>query len=258
MNQHIEKIIYRAGGFVKRNSSTILTCIGAAGVIATAVTAGFGAIKASKLMDEAREEKGEELTALETVRAVAPAYIPPIAIGISTITCIFGANAFNKRQQASLISAYALLKESYSEYRKTVTDIYGEDADEKVKSVICEKKYESFDFKPNDENMRVFYEETYGDFFEASEADVYYALYHFNRNFQLRGYADVAELHEFLGLPVKDSDEVIGWNMDDYYESGLIPWIDFQFIEKTLDDGMSYFILCPEWEPSTLLLKDYI
>lgn len=258
MNQNIEKFIYRAGGFVKRNSSTILTCIGAAGVIATAVTAGFGAIKASKLLDEAREEKDEELTALETVCAVAPAYIPPVVIGVSTIVCIFGANALNKRQQASLISAYALLKESYSEYRNTVTDIYGADADEKVKSVIYEKKYESSDFKPTDKNKLVFYEEYYGDFFEASESDIYYALYHFNRNFQLRGYATVAEFHEFLNLPVKEADKALGWSDGDFYESGLVPWIDFYFIEKTLDDGMSYMIICPQFEPSTEFMADYI
>ena len=243
MNLTPTKILYRTGGFVKRNSATILTCIGAAGVIATAVTAGFGTIKASKLIAETREEKGEELTKLEIVCAVAPAYIPPVIIGVSTIACIFGANALNKRQQASLISAYALLKESYSEYRKTVTDIYGDDADDKVKSVICEKKYESSEFKPNDENMLVFYMESYGDFFEASESDIYYAMYHFNRNFQLRGYATVAEFHEFLNLPVKEADKAIGWSDGDFYESGLVPWIDFYFIEKTLDDGMSYMII---------------
>lgn len=258
MNQHIEKIIYRAGGFVKRNSSAILTCIGAAGVIATAVTAGFGAIKASKIMDEAREEKGEELTTLEMVCTVAPAYIPSVVIGVSTIACIFGANALNKRQQASLISAYALLKESYSEYRKTVTDIYGEEADEKVKSVIYEKKYESSDFKPNDENKLVFYEEYYGDFFEASEADIYYAIYHFNRNFQLRGYAAVAELHRFLELPVRDSAEAIGWNDCEFIEDGLTPWIDFYFDKKTLDDGMMYYIISPQFAPSADFMKDYI
>ena len=257
MNQHIEKIIYRAGGFVKRNSSTILTCIGAAGVIATAVTAGFGAIKASKLIAETREEKGEELTKLEIVCAVAPAYIPPVIIGVSTIACIFGANALNKRQQASLISAYALLKESYSEYRKTVTDIYGSDADDKVKSVIYEKKYESSDFKPNDENKLVFYEEYYGDFFEASEADIYYAIYHFNRNFQLRGYATVAEWHRFMDLPVQDSEEAIGWCDEDFYEDGLTPWIDFFFDKKTLDDGMTYYVIYPQFAPSAEFMKDY-
>ena len=258
MNQNIEKFIYRAGGFVKRNSATILTGIGAAGVIATAVTAGFGAIKASKLIAETREEKGEELTKLEIVCAVAPAYIPPVVIGISTIACIFGANALNKRQQASLISAYALLKESYSEYRKTVTDIYGEEADEKVKSVINEKKYESTEVKPKGENKLVFYEEYYGEYFEASEADIYYAIYHFNRNFQLRGYATVAEFHEFLNLPVKEADKAIGWSDGDFYESGLVPWIDFYFIEKNLDDGMSYTIICPQFEPSTEFMADYI
>lgn len=258
MNQHIEKIIYRAGGFVKRNSATILTCIGAAGVIATAVTAGFGAIKASKLLDEAREEKDEELTALETVCAVAPAYIPPIVLGISTMACIFGANALNKRQQASLISAYAVLQNGYSEYCKKVNELYGENADETVKEALIEEKFKSVDFKPNSENISVFYESYYGDFFETSDADIFYAIYHFNRNFQLRGYASVAELHEFLGLPVQEADKAIGWNAEAFWEDGLVPWIDFEFYTKALDDGMEYTVMSPTWSAYSEFMTNYI
>lgn len=258
MNLNLTKILYRSGGYIKKNSSTILTCLGGVGLIATAVATGFGSIKASKMVIDAREEKGEELTKLETVCAAAPAYIPPIVLGVSTLVCIFGANALNKRQQAALISAYAVLQNGYSEYRKKVNELYGENADETVKEALIEEKFKSVDFKPNSENISVFYESYYGDFFEASDADIFYAIYHFNRNFQLRGYASVAELHEFLGLPVQEADKAIGWNAEGFWEDGLVPWIDFEFYTKALDDGMEYTVMSPTWSAYSEFMTNYI
>ena len=64
--------------FLKRNSSTILTCVGAVGVIATTVTAVKSTPKALALLDHAKEEKGEDLTKLARVKIAGPAYIPSI------------------------------------------------------------------------------------------------------------------------------------------------------------------------------------
>ena len=84
-------------GFMKRNSATILTCIGAAGVAATAVLSATQTPKALRLIEEAKKEKGEELTKVEVVKAAAPAYIPAVAVGGATEACILGSNVLNKR-----------------------------------------------------------------------------------------------------------------------------------------------------------------
>ena len=94
--------------FLKKNASTILTCIGSAGVIATSVMAVKATPKALALLENAETEKGEGLTKIEKIKVVGPAYIPAVLIGASTIACIFGANILNQRQQAALMSAYAL------------------------------------------------------------------------------------------------------------------------------------------------------
>ena len=62
--------------FIKRNASTILTCIGATGVVATAVMVAKEAPKALSLLEDAKEEKGEELTKWEKVKIAGPVYIP--------------------------------------------------------------------------------------------------------------------------------------------------------------------------------------
>ena len=126
-------------------ASTILTCIGAIGVIATGIVTAKTVPKASKLLEKAEEEKGEELTVIEKIKTAGPVYIPAITIGASTIACIFGANILNKRTQASLASAYALIDNSYKEYRNKVKVLYGEEAEQKIVVVVAKDQYEEYE-----------------------------------------------------------------------------------------------------------------
>lgn len=159
------------GTFWKRNGSTILAIVGAAGVVATAVLAAKETPKAIRLVEEAEEEKGEKLTTLETVKTVAPAYIPAAITGVTTIACIFGIGTLNKKQQASIASAYALLDRSYKEYRKKVNDIYGEEADDRVKDGIAKDQYE--DITPSgDSEKTLFLDFNTLQYFEAKFEDV--------------------------------------------------------------------------------------
>ena len=126
-------------------ASTILTCIGAIGVIATGIVTAKTVPKASKLLEKAAEEKGEELTTIEKIKTAGSVYIPAIAIGASTIACIFGANILNKRTQSSLASAYALIDNSFKEYRSKVKELYGEEAEQKIVEEVAKDQYEEYE-----------------------------------------------------------------------------------------------------------------
>jgi len=138
----MNKLVHQSTRFIKRDASTILTCVGGAGVVATSVMAVKATPKALMLLEAAKQEKGEELTTLETFKVAGPVYIPSVVMGVTTLACIFGANMLNKRQQASLMSAYALLDNSYKDYKKKVTELYGEQVDTKIKTEVAKDKYE--------------------------------------------------------------------------------------------------------------------
>lgn len=149
--------------FLKKHSSTILTCLGAVGVVATAVTAVKETPKAIKLLEEAEQDKGEELTKIEKVKTVASVYIPSVIIGAATISCIFGSNYINKRTQTAMIGAYALLGQSYNEYKHKVDELYGEGANEKIigemaKDNIKERKDVISDEDEDDEHIVTIFE----------------------------------------------------------------------------------------------------
>lgn len=235
--------------FVKRNLPTILTTVGAVGVVATGVTSAKATPKAIKLLQQAEEKKGEKLTVIEKVKAAGPVYIPSMIIGTATIACVFGSNAINKHRQEALISAYAVLDQSYKEYRNKVKDVLGEDADATVMSEIAKDKYEEakekFDSKDQekDDDVKLFFEEYSGRYFEATMSDVLEAEYHFNRNFALRDYADLNELYSFLGLPETEYGATIGWGRFAGESVYGYQWIDFCHVKDRMKDGTEFYRL---------------
>lgn len=156
------------------SASTILTCLGAVGVIGTAIFTAKAAPKASLLLQEAEKEKGEKLTNIEKVKVAGPVYIPSIVIGASTIICILGSNILNKRYQASLASAYALLDSSYREYKNKVKELYGEDADERVIAEIAKDKSKEIpegEILFYDHNSLQYFNSTFDEVFQKIELE---------------------------------------------------------------------------------------
>lgn len=242
--------------FFKKNASTILTVLGAAGVVATAVTAVAATPKAMELIEEAKVEKGGELTKWEITQVAAPAYVPSLVIGATTVGCILGAHVLNKRTQARLTSAYAFLNSSYKQYRKKAIDIYGEDADQKINEEIAKDKYEDEKPEIEDPTQMLFYDIYSQQYFTSTEADVQNAEYLLNRSLNIRGYASVKEFYDFLGIKSVDSGEDLGWstgmNLDYYWQE----WIDFHHQYTIMEDGLECCIIYMMQEP-TLEWQNY-
>lgn len=259
--QLLDKVCYHSVRFLKRNSSTILTCIGAAGVVATAIMAAKATPKVMRLVEEAEKEKGEELTRFEVVKIAAPAYIPSVAIGASTIACIFGANVLNQKKQAALLSAYMLADNSYKSYRNKVKELLGEETDERIQEAIL-KDHVNEDiaaYAPGLGSLELggekflFYEEIRGTYFETTMSAVLNAEYHLNRNFAMRGFVTLNEFYEFLGMSPVEFGEVLGWDVNDLAEEYESFWIDFDHHETTVaEDGLSCYIVSAVYPPKPI------
>lgn len=251
----MNKLVHRTKLFVGRNGSTILTCMAGVGLVATAVLTATSTPKAMTRVENAREEKGEELTKVETVIAAAPAYIPPILTGVATLACMFGANALNKRQQASLMSAYALIDNSYKEYKKKVNEVYGEDASQNIQSEIAKDKYEDCDIEPEN-GMKLFYDDFSGRYFESTMENVLQAEYNLNRDLNMQCYATLNDFYEYLGLIPIDGGDELGWNADMNAEYYWQSWVDFGHHKTVMDDGLEVIHITMFGEP-TLDWADY-
>ena len=244
----MNKLMHRSNLFLKRNGSTILTCVGSVGVVFTSILAVKATPKALRLLEEAKKEKGEELTKTEVLKVAGPAYIPASITGISTIACIFGANILNKRQQAAMVSAYALLDSSYKEYKKKVDELYGEGANDRVKDEIVKDKYQEDDFN-KDDDKQLFFDEFSGRYFESTIEDVQRAEYRINRDLIMRGYVYLNEFYEQLDIEPLESGYELGWseggNLARYWQV----WIDFSHRKTLIDDDLECQIVTMQCEP---------
>lgn len=243
----MNKLLNASKMFVKKNGSTILTCVGSAGVVATSIMAIKATPKAMMLLDDARKEKGDDLTKFEKVIVAGPAYIPAVVVGVSTIACIFGANALNKRQQAALMSAYALLDSTYKEYQSKVVNLYSEEADSRVKKEIAKDKYLG-DGKLVDNDV-LFYDEFSGRYFESTNAKVLKAEYETNKKISDHGGVCLNDFYRALGLEPTRYGDRLGWSVND------LP-LDFHHEKFILDDGLEGCIITFVQEP-ILGFEDY-
>ena len=244
--------------FIKRHGATILTCAGGVGVIATTVSAVKATPKAIRLLEEAKKEKGEDLTKVEKIKIAGPKYVPTVLFGVGTLACIFGANVMNKKQQAALVSAYTLIDSSYKEYKQKLKELYGEEAHENIVNAIAVEKAKEVGISAecmcanscltSDESCGdpvLFYDEWSKRYFESTIEQVITAEYHTNRNFVLRGFTVLNELYEFLGLETTDYGSEIGWTIEDE-----LYWIDFNHHKVILDNGLECYVIETPWGPS--------
>lgn len=224
-------------------------------------------IKAVDIIEEVKKEKGDELTTLDRIKATAPVYISPVLVGIGTIACFWGANIISKRNQASLMSAYALLDNSYKEYKRKVKELYGEETHNNIVDSIAKEKCKdvhisseclcsncSLETEENTSEPCLFYDEYSGRYFETTIEKVLMAEYHLNRNFILRGCSDLNELYEFLGLELTDYGSTVGWSV---FNGDDINWIDFNHRKIVLDDGLECYILEMPFAPTPEGVEDY-
>ena len=231
---------------LKKYSPFILTTLGAIGTVTTTVLAVKATPKALKLINNEENSRNEYLSNIEKVKIAWKPYIPAIISEIATITCIYGAHFLNRKSQASLISAYAFLDNSYKEYVAKTKELYGNDADSNIrKSIADDKNSEKHLLK---ENNQLFFDYETLRYFESTINNVLKAENQLNQEFAANGLVTLNDFYKLLGLDPVDFGNEIGW-----YDEGEYYEIEFEHQKITMDDGLEChsidFITAPNMLP---------
>lgn len=255
---NIQKIVYSTRGFLHRNGSTILTVVGICGGVYAAVKAVKDTPKAIELLAKAKEPddfgtmnnylEEEGFTKWDAIKTVAPIYILPVAIGISSIACLLGASVLSRRQQAALIGAYALVDAKFKEYRESAKRVYGEDADQKITDdILIAEHYDDVTLPSGD--LMLFYDSMSDRYFHSTSQNVMESESELNRLFVLRGYASLNDFYKMLGLPETLSGDILGWDAYHGPEDFGYNWVDFVHREEHLEDGSVCYAIIAPFEP---------
>ncbi len=265
----IQKMMHKPGLYIRKYSPVALSCVASVGVVVTTVLAVKATPKAMELIkaDSRNNHDGDPYayTKKEAIASAWKCYIPAVAFGVSTIACIIGANALNRRQQAALTSAYAFVNNSYKEYKDKLKEIYGEEAHQQImKELAVEKAKEiplevgtflgsqTLGFENLKEDERLFYDAIGDRYFTSTITRVLEAEYHLNRNFCLGWVPSLNDFYEFLGLEKTEYGDTVGWTNSngDYY------WIDFFHCHTDIDGTMDCWVIESYQTPTPEFLED--
>lgn len=230
--------------FMKRNSSTILSIIGGIGSITSTILAIKATPKAVNIIQDEEFKQQRQLTKKEIVALTWKEYIPTGLSLLGTLTCIFGANYLNRRNQASLVAAYSILDNSYKQYRNKAKEIYGPDADKKIINSVVKEYYDYKELQSachDENNKQLFFDYQTMRYFEASYDDVINAENKVNELYAATGYASVNDLYKFLNIEPLPYASNIGWIQNGKYKE-----IEFEHELVELDDGLQCYIIATD------------
>lgn len=249
--------------FVKDHAGWILTGLGSAGLVGTAVLTAKEAPVAHEKLKKAEWEAYEstctddytykELTWWEKIKIATPVYIPAILTGVGSLGCFWGSQIFNAKVQAGLVTAYGALAMQFDQYRGAIRDEYGEEADKKALAAanIEIQKLREANAELLAENGPFLYgiATLPGVVFEAKPIDIQEVFMQWNRNLTLRGENDLEELYEFLDIPEMCYDGAearkYGCNQHENEITWGIGYVDFELFEVETKNGPIRIIHTP-------------
>ena len=220
--------------FMKKHSPTILSIISMVGVVTTTGLAIKATPKAVELINEAKQEKEDELTTLELIKVAWKPYVPTVLSMFSTLLCIGGTAYLNQRTQATLISAYAALDRSYKEYVRKSQELHGDDSD--IKKEIAKSKYSPYKFQ--NEDTKLFFDYQTMRYFESTFNKVMSAEDKLNEELAASGYVSVNDFYKFIGIEPLEYANHIGWSDNGDYRE-----IIFQHQRVVIEDGLECWII---------------
>lgn len=202
------------------NAPTILTALGAVGVVSTAVLAAKAAPVANDCILKDREENGDYADRWDKFSRVLKVtwrpYSQTAISAISAIVCIAAAQKTNLRRQAALISAYTLSQDTLREYREEAQEIFGRKKSQELDGNVAAKKTKKDPSKESNtviigNGEAVIYDAFSGRYLKGDIEMVRKAVNDFNQLLIANSYASLNTFYELLGMEHTQMGEEFGF-----------------------------------------------
>jgi len=207
---------------LSKNSPTILTALGVAGLVSTVALAIRATPKALEILEREKEfryeEYGDELPIeiVDTIQLTWRVYLPTIGMGAATIFCIIGANNIQLRRNAALASLFSITEATLKEYQAKVVDTIGEAKEEKIRGEIAQEMIN----KDPSENKTIIltgkgdylcYDAFSGRYFRSDIETLRRNENQFNQKLLREGWLNINEFYYEIGLDSIELGDEMGW-----------------------------------------------
>lgn len=235
----------RLSKVVNKNSPTVLTALGVAGLVGTAISAAYAtkpmlaAIEAEEQFRFEEESDPRPLTTEEKILIGYKFYIPTFLLGLTTAGCIIGANSIHTRRNAALASLLAVADTSLREYQSKVVETLGEKKAAKIEEELAQDRLDKN--PPRQEIIFVTgrgnylcYEERSDRYFRSTREIIDRAVNAFNQKLIREGWLGINEFYSELGIGAVELGDEFGW----IAERGLLE-LKTWYKGAKLEDGSS-------------------
>lgn len=229
----LAKIAQRSIG---AHSPAILTGIGAAGVLTTALLTGHATIKAVRKVDAANSERrypgstanidpieDNDLTPIEVFQLVWLDYVPAFISAAGTVAAVIGSNQIASRRNAAVMSLYSVAQAGAEEWESKAR---GHLTPEQAQQIDDETAQTAIDRNPNG-SAQIFatgsgrdliLDPQSGRYFYSTQESVQKAVNEINRRAMFESSASQNEFYSLLGLPRIGFGNQMGWRDDHHLE----------------------------------------
>lgn len=226
-------LIQRTKFLVNENMPAILTGVGVAGTVTTAVLTGRASFKAAELI---RQESvlhdfqngqvvdiPQQLSRTSKAKLVWHLYLPPAVVGVTTVTSIVMANRVASTRIAALTVASVVSERRFQEYREKIEEKLGKREATKVRDEIAQERVLK---NPHDTRQVIIsgsgdvlcYDMLTGRYFMSSAEKIRKAENRINHELNNFMHASLSEFYEEVGLPPTTYTDMVGWNGNDNLE----------------------------------------
>lgn len=263
----VSKMTGRTGLALKAASPEILLGIGVIGVVTSTVLACRATLKVETVLDGHKEtiekihkaketvdsdnysetdyKKDLTITYVKTGANFVKLYGPSVSLGLLSLGCIIGGHGIIKQRNVALMAAYKAVEESFSAYRKRVTEEYGENADYMYKNGLKQEVVSEIETDEDGKSKKVkknklvtdpnglsqyarFFDESSSEWTKNADYNMMFLQSqqnYWNNMLQARGHVFLNEIYDALGLPRSQAGAVVGWvigeNRDNFIDFGL-------------------------------------
>lgn len=208
--------------FLAKNSSSILTGIGIAGMVTTVILAVKVTPKASEELKELKKKKAKEedpkVTPVDVVKTTWKLYLPAAITGSLSIMCVVGASSINAKRNAALATAYTISETALNEYQKKVVETIGEKKEQEIHDKIAKDKVDRCDFSEKniivtEKGNTLCVDAIGGRPFRSDIDKIKRAVVDLNFRMLSEQSISLNEFYEEIGLEPTVRGDDLGWNL---------------------------------------------
>lgn len=224
-----------------KHGPEILTGMGIAGMVTTAVLAVKTTPKAERLLDDEKKKCQEPLTKKEVVKTVWKCYIPAAVTCAASIACLVGASSVNLKRNAALATAFQLSEKALATYKEKVVETIGENKEKIVKDKVAKEQLKENPKSKNEifvtgDGDVLCYDAFSGRYFTSSKAKIDDAVNRINKTIIDDWCASLNDFYDEIGLDNIKLGDLMGWNAGD-------DLLDIYFSSQITDDGKPCLVM---------------